>query len=182
MLCGVLRCFAVFYVRVFSVFYETAQNRPKSMQNAQNEQNTLCAIQRNTVLCILLSLRKRLQKNSQNTSKTLQNIRKTPQNTVFQKKHSQNTTKHPQNTCKTPQNTANHHKTHLLTKQTELANKPLRSRRRHHRWRASRRRASTTVTARRCAQPPGLGAPAHGRHLARAHVPHGSPANRDQPR
>jgi len=55
--CGVLRY--VFYVRVFSVFHKTAQNRPKSIQNAQsNEQNTLCAIQRNTVLCIFLSLRK----------------------------------------------------------------------------------------------------------------------------
>jgi len=47
---------------------------------------------------------------------------------LFFKKHSQNTTKHPQNTRKTPQNTTKHHKTHLLlTKQTELANKPLRS-------------------------------------------------------
>jgi len=114
--CGVLWCFAVFCVRVFSVFHKTAQNRPTSIQNAQNEQNTLCAIQRNTVLCIFLSLRKCLQKHSQNTSKTLQNIRKTPQNTVFQKlifqktlaKHHKTPAKHPQNTakhCKTPQNT-----------------------------------------------------------------------------
>jgi len=62
------------------------------------------------------------KKLSQNTSKTLQNSRK---------KHLQNTTKHrktPAKYCKTPQNTTNH-KTHLLTKQkqTELANKPLRS-------------------------------------------------------
>jgi len=55
--CGVLRCFAVFCVRVFSVFHKTAQKRPKNLQNAQNEQNTLCAIQRNTVLCVFLSLR-----------------------------------------------------------------------------------------------------------------------------
>jgi len=47
--------------------------------------------------------------------------------TLFFLQHSHNTTKHPQNTRKTPQNTAKHHKTHLLTKQTELANKPLRS-------------------------------------------------------
>jgi len=60
--CGVLWCFAVFCVRVFSVFHKTAQNRPTIIQNAQNEQNTLCAIQRITVLCIFLSLRKCLQK------------------------------------------------------------------------------------------------------------------------
>jgi len=47
--------------------------------------------------------------------------------TLFFGKHSQNTAKHPQNTRKTPQNIAKHHKTDLLTKQTELANKPLRS-------------------------------------------------------
>jgi len=39
-------------------------------------------------------------------------------------KHSQNTAKHPQNTTKHPQNTTKHHKTHLLTKQPEFANKP----------------------------------------------------------
>jgi len=72
----------VFCVRVFSVFHKTAQNRPKSIQNAQNEQNTLCAMQRNTALCIFLSLRKCLQKKSQNTSKTLQNIRKTPKTLI----------------------------------------------------------------------------------------------------
>jgi len=44
----------------------------------------------------------------------LQNTRKTPQNTR----------KTPQNTRKTPQNTTKHHKTHLLTKQPEFANKP----------------------------------------------------------
>jgi len=117
-------------VRVFSGFSQNRPKQTKNIQNAQNEQNTLCAIQRNTVLCVFLSLRKCLQKNSQNTSKTLQNIRKTPQThckTLFLKKHSQNTTKHPQNTRKTPQNTAKHHKTDLLTKQTKLANKPLRS-------------------------------------------------------
>jgi len=128
--CGVLRCFVVFCGVVcacFSVFHKTAQNRLTSIQNAQNEQNTLCAIQRNTVLCIFLSLRKCLQ---ETFAKHVQNIAKRPQNTAkhcFQKtlaKHH----KHPQNTRKTPQNTAKHHKTHLLTKQTELANKPLRSR------------------------------------------------------
>jgi len=94
-------------VRVFSVFHKTAQNRPKNIQNAQTEQNTLCAIQRNTVLCVFLPLRKFLQKKSQNTSKTLQNIRKTPQNTA---KHcfSKNTCKTLQNTRKAP---AKHRKT-----------------------------------------------------------------------
>ena len=135
MFCGVLRCFVVFCgvlcaCRFFSVFHKTAPNRPQSMQNAQNEQNTLCAIQRKTVLCIFLPLRKCLQKtfakHFQNTSKTLQNIRKTPQNTVFQK--TKTLAKHHKTPAKHPPNTAKHHKTHLLTKQTELANKPLRSR------------------------------------------------------
>jgi len=111
--CGVLRCFAVFCgicVRVFSVFHKTAQNRPENIQNAQNEQNTLCAIQRNTVLCVFLSLSKCLQKTF---AKHVQNIAKHPQNTakhrktLFFEKHSQNTAKHPQNTakhCETPQN------------------------------------------------------------------------------
>jgi len=128
--CGVLWCFAVFCVGVFSIFHKTDQNRPKNIQNAQNEQNTLCAIQRNTVLCVFLSLRKCLQKTF---AKHVQNIAKQSQNTakhrktLFFKKHSQNTTKHPQNTRKTPQNTAKHHKTDLLIKQTKLANKLLRS-------------------------------------------------------
>jgi len=39
-------------------------------------------------------------------------------------KHSQNTVKQPQNITKHPQNTTKHHKTHLLTKQPEFANKP----------------------------------------------------------
>jgi len=109
--CGVLWCFAMFCVRVFSVFYKTAQNRHKSIQNAQNAQfkNTLCAIQCNTVLCMFLSLRKCLQKTF---AKHVQNIAKHPQNakhrkTLFFKKHSQNTTK----TRKNPQNTAKHRKT-----------------------------------------------------------------------
>jgi len=118
-------------VRVFSVFHKTDQNRPNNIQNAQNEQNTLCAIQRNTVLCVFLSLKKCLQKTF---AKHVQNIAKHPQNTakhrktLFFKTHPQNTTNHPQTTRKTPQNTAKHHKTDLLTKQTKLANKPLRSR------------------------------------------------------
>jgi len=116
---SVLRCFAVFCgvfavfcVRFFSVFHTTAQNRPKSIQNAQNEQNTLCAIQRNTVLCIFLSLRKCLQKTF---AKHVQNIVKHPQNTAkhcFSKKtlakHHKTPAKHAQNTAKhrkTPQNT-----------------------------------------------------------------------------
>jgi len=117
--CGVLRCFAVFCVRDFSVFHKTAQNRPKNIQNAQNEQNTLCAIQRNTVLCVFLSLRKCVKKTF---AKHVQNIAKHPQNTA---KHcfSNNTRKTPQNTRKTPakhpQNTAKHCK----TPQNRFANK-----------------------------------------------------------
>jgi len=98
----------VFCVRVFSVFHKTAQNRPKNIQKEQNEQNTLCAIQRNTVLCVFLSLRKCLQKTfAKHVQNSLQNIRKTPQNTA---KHcsSKNTRKTPQNTRKTP---AKHRKT-----------------------------------------------------------------------
>ena len=79
------------------------------------------------MLCVFLSLRKCLQKNIRKTRpkhcKTSAKHRKT----LFFVKHSQNTAKHPQNTRKTPQNIAEHHKTDLLTKQTELANKPLRS-------------------------------------------------------
>jgi len=105
--CGVLRCFAVFCVRVFSVFHKTAQNRPKNIQNAQNEQNTRCAIQRNMVLCVFLSLRKCLQKTF---AKHVQNIAKHPQNTAKHRKTlcSKNTRKTKQNTRKTP---AKHRKT-----------------------------------------------------------------------
>jgi len=67
-------------------------------------------------------------------AKHVQNIAKHPQNTakhrktLFFEKHLQNTAKHPQSTRKAPQNIGKqHHKTDLLTKQTELANKPLRS-------------------------------------------------------
>jgi len=105
--CGVLWCFAVFCVRAFSGFHKTAENRPKSIQNAQNKQNTLCAIQRNTVLCIFLSLRKCLQKNRKTRPKHWKTSAK-HRKTLFKKKHSQNTTKHPPNTRKTPQNTAKH--------------------------------------------------------------------------
>jgi len=130
--CGVLRCFVCVFVAFFTKQQKTDQKVYKT-HKTNNKQITLCAvpvpIQLNTVLCIFLSLRKclQIQKKSQNTSKTLENIRKTPQNTV-----KKNTRKTPQNTRKntrkTPQNTAKHdHKTHLLTKQTKLANKPLRS-------------------------------------------------------
>jgi len=76
------------------------------------------------VLCIFLSLRKWLKKHSQNTSIKLQNTRKTPKNCFFLQK---NRRKHHKTPAKHPQNTAEHHKTHKETKQTELANKPLRS-------------------------------------------------------
>jgi len=99
------------FLAFFTKQHKTDQ-QATSIQNAQNEQNTLCAIQRNMVLCIFCSLRKYVYKKTfakhvQNTAK----IRKTPQNTVFQKtlaKHHKTPAKHPQNTAKhrkTPQNT-----------------------------------------------------------------------------
>ena len=133
MFCGVLWCFAVFCVRVFSVFFKLHKTDQQYIQNAQNEQNTLwlCAIQRNTVLRIFLSLRK-CQMTTQNIRKTrpksCKTHAKTPQNTVFHKTHA---THHKTPAKHKTQNTAKHHKTHLLTKQTELPNKPLRS---HHGW------------------------------------------------
>jgi len=66
---------------------------------------------------------KNIRKTRPKHCKTSAKHRKTPQNTVFRK----TLAKHPQNTRETPQNIAKHHKTDLLTKQTELANKPLRS-------------------------------------------------------
>ena len=50
--------------------------------------------------------------------KTLAKHRRTPA------KHYKTPRKTPQNTRKTTQNTTKHHKTHLLTKQPEFANKP----------------------------------------------------------
>jgi len=102
-ICGVLRCF----VCVFLAFF-TKQTKTDQKKNSQNEQNTLCAIQRNTVLCIFLSLRKCLQKTF---AKHVQNIAKHPQNTakhrktLFFEKHSQNTRKTPAKHRKTSQNT-----------------------------------------------------------------------------
>jgi len=117
--CGVLRCFVCVFLAFFFKQHKTDQKIYKT--NKTNKiQNTLCAIQRNTVLCVFLSLRKCLQKKSKTRPKHCKTSAKHCK-TLFFKKHSQNTTNHPQNTAK-------HHKTHLLTKQTELANKPLRSR------------------------------------------------------
>jgi len=112
--CGVLWCFAVFYVRVFSVFHKTAQNRPKSIQNAQNEQNknTLCAISAIRCCASFSHSENVCKKHSQNTSKTLQTSAKHRKTLFFKKQlQLQNTTKHPQNTAKhrkTPQNTTKH--------------------------------------------------------------------------
>ena len=120
-------------MRVFSVFHKTDQNRPK-IYKTHKTNKIRCAIQRNTVLCVFLSLRKCLCLLQKTFAKHVQNIAKHSQDTakhrktLFFEKHLQNTAKHPQNTCKTPQNIAKHHKTDLLTKQTELANNPLRSR------------------------------------------------------
>jgi len=118
----------VFLAFFFAFFTKKAQNRAQKKQSAQNEQNTLCAIQRNTVLCILALSHTHTQKMSTKT------IRKTFQNTskkqkVFKvAKHPQNTAKHclkktlaqhRETPAKHPQNTAKHHKTHLFA----IANK-----------------------------------------------------------
>jgi len=108
--CGVLRCFMC----VFSAFF-TKQHKTDQKVYETHKTNkirfVLCAIQRNTVLCISLSLRKCLQKTF---AKHVQNIAKHPQNTA---NHcfSKNTRKTPQNTRKTPtkhrktlQNTTKH--------------------------------------------------------------------------
>jgi len=97
--CGVLRCFVYVFLAFFTKQHKTDQ-QVYNIQNAQNEQNTLCAIQRNTVLCIFLSLKKCLKKTfAKHVQNILQNIRKTPQNTVFQNtlaKHHKTPAKHPQ--------------------------------------------------------------------------------------
>jgi len=91
------------FLEFFTKQHKTDQKIHKTLQNAQNEQNTLCAIQRNTVLCVFLSLRKCPQKtfakHVQNNAKHPQNIAK-HRKTLFFEKHSQNTAKHPQNTAK----------------------------------------------------------------------------------
>jgi len=140
--CGVLWCFAVFCVRVFSVFHKTAQNRPKNIYKTNKTNKVrfrfvlyLCKTAHSAIRCCASFSHSDIQKmytkkHSQNTSKTLQTIHKT-QNTAkhsFSKNTRKTPQNTPQNTRRTPQNTAKHHKTHLLTKQTELANKPLRSR------------------------------------------------------
>ena len=125
-----MRCFAVF-VCVFLAFF-TKQHKTDQKIYKTHKTNKIRFVQYSAIRCYAsfshsVNVYKKL---SQNTSKTLQNIRKTPQNTA---KHcfSKNTRKTPQNTRKTPQNIAKHHKIDLLTKQTELANKPLRSHTRH---------------------------------------------------
>jgi len=143
---SVLRCFAVFCgvicavfcVAVFLAFFTKQHKTDQKVYKTHKKRTKYALCNTNTAYstircCASFSHSENVyKKHSQNTSKTeifktLQNIRKTPQNTVFQKtlaKHHKTPAKHPQNT---PQNTAKHHKTHLLTKQTELANKPLRS-------------------------------------------------------
>ena len=102
--CGVLRCFAVFCVRVFSVFHKTDPTIYKT-----HKTNKIRFVQYSALrCCAYFSYSENVyKKHSQNTSKTSQNIRKTPQNTA---KHcfSKYTRKTPQNTRKTP---AKHRKT-----------------------------------------------------------------------
>ena len=123
MFCGVLRCFVCVFLAFFTKQTKTDQKYTKRTKR------TKCALC-NTVQygAVRLSLTQKMS--TKNIRKTRSKHCKTPakhRKTLFFKKHSQNTTKHPQNTRKTPQNTAKHHKTDLLTKQTKLANKPLRS-------------------------------------------------------
>jgi len=127
---GVLRCFVCVFLAFFTKQQKTDPKVYKTHKT--NTKYALCnTIQYSAIRCCASFSRSEnvYKKHSQNN---VQNIGKHPQNTAkhcSSKKHSQNTTKHPQNTHKTPQNTAKHHKTHLLAKQTELANKPLRSHR-----------------------------------------------------
>jgi len=117
--CGVLWCFAfaVFCVRVFSVFHKTAQNRPKSIQNGLKPKRTkrtkyaLC----NTAQygAVHISLTQKMS--TKNIRKTRPKHCKTsPQNTAkhcFKKntrKTPQNTRKTPAKYRKTPQNTTKH--------------------------------------------------------------------------
>jgi len=123
--CGVLRCFlvfcGVFCVRVLIVRTKRfSQDRPKKI-HITNKTNKIRVVQYSAIRCCAsfshsLNIRKKtfakhVKKVAQRPAK-----RQTPQNTVF--------LKHLQNTAKL-------HKTHLLTTQTELANKPLCS---HFRW------------------------------------------------
>jgi len=83
--CG---AFAVFCVRVFSVFYKTAQNRPKNSQNdTQNERNVRFvqyAIQRNTVCCATFSHSENVHtKICKTRPKSRKHPKNTTQNTVF---------------------------------------------------------------------------------------------------
>jgi len=128
--CGVLRCFVCVFLAFFTKQTKTDQ---KIYKTHKTNKIRFRFVQNSAKRCgaSFSHSENVYKKHSQNTSKTLQNIRKTPQNTA---KHcfATNTRKTPQNTRKTPakhpQNTAKHHKTDLLTKQTKLANKPLRSR------------------------------------------------------
>jgi len=121
--CGVLRCFVCVFLAFFTKQHKTDQQLYKT-----HKTNKIRFVQYSAIRCCASfshseNVYKKNRKTRPKHCKTSAKHRKT----LFLKKHSQNTAKHPQNTRKTPQNTAKHHKTHLLTKQTELANKPLRS-------------------------------------------------------
>jgi len=116
--------FAVFCVRDFLRFSQNSTKQTKKY--TKRTKYALCNTAQYGAVHLSLTQKmstKNIRKTRPKHCKTSAKHRKT----LFFKKHSQNTTKHPQNTRKTPQNTAKHHKTHLLTKQTKLANKPLRS-------------------------------------------------------
>jgi len=121
--CGVLRCFVCVFLAFFTK--NSTKQTKKYTKRTKRTKYALCNTAQYGAVRLSLTLRKCLQKTF-TKQKHVQNIAKHPQNTA---KHcfSKNTRKTPQNTRKTPQNIAKHHKTDLLTKQTELANKPLRS-------------------------------------------------------
>jgi len=117
----------VFYVRVFNVFSQNSTKQTKKYTNrTKRTKYALCNTAQYGAVYLSLTQKmstKNIRKTRPKHCKTSAKHRKT----LFFFEHPQNTTKHQQKTHKTPQNTAKHHKTHLLTKQTELANKPLRS-------------------------------------------------------
>ena len=122
--CGVLRCFVCVFLAFFTKQHITDQKIYKT-----HKTNKIRFVQYSAIRCCASFshsenvVDKNIRKTRPKHCKTSAKHRKT----LFFETHLQNTAKHPQNTRKTPQNIAKHHKTDLLTKQTELANNPLRS-------------------------------------------------------
>ena len=108
--CGVLLwCFAVFCVRVFSVFF-IKQHKTDQKIYKTHKTNKIRFVQYSAIRCCAsFSLTQKMS--TKKFAKHVQKCRKTPakhRKTMFFKKHSQHTAKYPQNTRKTPQNTTKH--------------------------------------------------------------------------